>query len=239
MNNASLKVSDLYVYYGEVKALDGVSAEVNYGSVVAVIGSNGAGKTTLLKAISGLIPIRKGIIEFNQKSVIGLAPHKITELGIVQVPEGRHILSEMTVLENLELGAFLEKKTKRIMNRFEEVFNLFPILKSRLRQKGGTMSGGEQQMLALARALMADPELLMLDEPSLGLAPLVVREVFRIIKEINNKGKTILLIEQSARLALKVSNYGFVLENAKVAMSGQTSYLLNHEQIRKIYLGEE
>jgi branched-chain amino acid transport system ATP-binding protein len=234
-----LKVSNLSVYYGMVQGLAGVSLEVKEGQIVSVIGSNGAGKTTLLKAISGLIPYQSGTVEFKQKSIKDLPPHEITKMGIVQVPEGRQILAEMTVLENLEMGAFLERDGEKVSGRFQVVFNIFPILRERLKQRGGSMSGGEQQMLAIARALMADPELLMLDEPSLGLAPLLVKEVFKVIKEINQRGKTILLVEQSANLALKVSEFGFILETGKLAMSGPTSDLLHQEQVRKIYLGEE
>ncbi|MCX5907271.1 MAG: ABC transporter ATP-binding protein [Deltaproteobacteria bacterium] len=234
-----LKVSNLSVYYGKVQGLAGVSLEVSEGEIVSVIGSNGAGKTTLLKAISGLIPFQTGTVEFKQKSIKDLPPHEITRLGVIQVPEGRQILAEMTVLENLEMGAFLERDGKKVKERFEVVFHIFPILKDRLKQRGGLMSGGEQQMLAIARGLMANPELLMLDEPSLGLAPLMVKEVFKVIKEINKRGKTILLVEQSANLALKVSTMGFILETGKVALSGRTSDLLHQEQVRKIYLGEE
>ncbi len=234
-----LNVSNLSVYYGKVQGLAGVSLEVNAGEIVSVIGSNGAGKTTLLKAISGLIPFQNGTIEFKQRPIKDLPPHEITKLGIIQVPEGRQILAEMTVQENLEMGAFLERDGKKVKDRFEVVFHIFPILKNRLKQGGGSMSGGEQQMLAIARALMAEPELLMLDEPSLGLAPLMVKEVFKVIKEINQRGKTILLVEQSANLALKVSQRGFILETGKVALAGRTSDLLNQEQVRKIYLGEE
>jgi branched-chain amino acid transport system ATP-binding protein len=234
-----LKVSNLSVYYGKVQGLAGVSLEVSEGEIVSVIGSNGAGKTTLLKAISGLIPFQAGTVEFKQKPTKDLPPHEITKLGVIQVPEGRQILAEMTVLENLEMGAFLERDGKKVKERFEVVFHIFPILKDRLKQRGGLMSGGEQQMLAIARGLMANPELLMLDEPSLGLAPLMVKEVFKVIKEINQRGKTILLVEQSANLALKVSAMGFILETGKVALSGRTSDLLHQEQVRKIYLGEE
>jgi len=234
-----LKISNLSVYYGMVRGLAGVSLEVNEGQIVSVIGSNGAGKTTLLKAISGLIPYQTGTVEFRQKSIKDLPPHEITKMGIVQVPEGRQILAEMTVLENLEMGAFLERDGEKVRARFKVVFHIFPVLKDRLKQRGGSMSGGEQQMLAIARAMMANPELLMLDEPSLGLAPLMVKEVFKVIKEINQRGKTILLVEQSANLALKASEFGFILETGKLAMSGRTSDLLHQEQVRKIYLGEE
>ncbi len=234
-----LRVTDLFVYYGKVQGLAGVSLAIHEGRIVSVIGSNGAGKTTLLKAISGLVSFQGGTIEFKQNSIKDLPPHEITKLRIVQVPEGRHILGEMTVLENLELGAFLEKDSKKVKDRFAVVFHIFPVLQTRLKQRGGSLSGGEQQMLAIARALMGDPELLMLDEPSLGLAPLMVREVFKIIKEIHQRGKTILLVEQSANLALKASEWGFILENGRVALSGRTSDLLNQEQVRKIYLGEE
>ena len=238
-NNTLLKVSNLYVYYGKVEGLGGVSFGVKDQSIVSVIGTNGAGKSTLLKAISGLVSLKEGTIEFKQKEIQGIPPHEITKLRIIHVPEGRHILSEMTILENLELGAYLEKDKSKIKNRFREVFSLFPILESRLKQRGSTMSGGEQQMLAIGRAMMADPELLMLDEPSLGLAPLNVKIVFDVIKEINSRGKTILLIEQSANLALKVSEQAFILENGKIVLSGNTSDLRNQEQVRRVYLGEE
>jgi branched-chain amino acid transport system ATP-binding protein len=234
-----LNVSNLSVYYGKVQGLAGISLEVYMGEVVSVIGSNGAGKTTLLKAVSGLIPFQTGAIDFKGKPIRNLPPHEITKLGIIQVPEGRQILAEMTVRENLEMGAYLEKNGKKVKNRFQVVFHIFPVLQNRLTQSGGSMSGGEQQMLAIARALMADPELLMLDEPSLGLAPLMVKEVFKVIKEINQRGKTILLVEQSANLALKVAQRGFILETGKVALGGRTSDLLTQEQVRKIYLGEE
>jgi branched-chain amino acid transport system ATP-binding protein len=234
-----LNVSNLSVYYGKVQGLAGISLEVFTGEVVSVIGSNGAGKTTLLKAVSGLIPFQTGAIDFNGKSIRNLPPHEITKLGIIQVPEGRQILAEMTVRENLEMGAYLEKDGKKVKDRFQVVFHIFPVIQNRLNQGGGSMSGGEQQMLAIARALMADPELLMLDEPSLGLAPLMVKEVFKVIKEINQRGKTILLVEQSANLALKVAQRGFILETGKVALGGRTSDLLTQEQVRKIYLGEE
>jgi len=234
-----LNVSNLSVYYGKVQGLAGISLEVFTGEVVSVIGSNGAGKTTLLKAVSGLIPFQTGAVDFKGKSIRNLPPHEITKLGIIQVPEGRQILAEMTVRENLEMGAYLEKDGKKVKDRFQVVFHIFPVIQNRLTQGGGSMSGGEQQMLAIARALMADPELLMLDEPSLGLAPLMVKEVFKVIKEINQRGKTILLVEQSANLALKVAQRGFILETGKVALGGRTSDLLNQEQVRKIYLGEE
>jgi branched-chain amino acid transport system ATP-binding protein len=237
-NNAILQVSNIYVFYGKVESLRGVSFEVEDRSIVSVIGSNGAGKTTLLNAISGLVPLRAGTIEFNRKSLKGLQPHEITKLRIIHVPEGRRILSEMTVLENLELGAYLESNQKKISARMKEVFALFPVLESRLKQRGSTMSGGEQQMLAIGRAMMADPELLMLDEPSLGLAPLIVKDVFTAIKEINSRGKTVLLVEQSANLALKASEHGFILENGRVVLSGTTDELMKDEQVRKIYLGE-
>jgi branched-chain amino acid transport system ATP-binding protein len=234
-----LKISEVWVFYGKVQGLAGVSLEVFPGEIVSVIGSNGAGKTTLLRAISGLIPFQMGTIEFRERSIKGIPPHEIAKLGIIQVPEGRQILAEMTVRENLEMGAFLEKDGKKVKERFDVVFQIFPILKERLRQRGGSMSGGEQQMLAIARALMGEPELLMLDEPSLGLAPLLVKEVFKVIREIHQRGKTILLVEQSANLALKVSERGFILETGKVALSGKTSELRSQEQVRKIYLGEE
>jgi branched-chain amino acid transport system ATP-binding protein len=232
-----LRVSDLHVFYGQVESLRGISLEVRKRSIVSVIGTNGAGKTTLLKAISGLVPIREGTIHFKQKPLRGLPPHQITKFRIVHVPEGRGILGEMTVLENLEMGAYLEGDSKMIRERMQEVFRLFPVLQTRLKQRGSTMSGGEQQMLAIGRALMANPELLLLDEPSLGLAPLAIKGVFMAINQIHDQGKTILLVEQSARLALKAAEYGFILENGKIALSGRTSDLMNQEQVRRIYLG--
>ena len=234
-----LQVSNVHVFYGKVESLRGVSFEVKDRSIVSVIGSNGAGKTTLLKAISGLVPIKEGTIQFNQKPLPGLPPHQITRLRIIHVPEGRRILSEMSVLENLEMGAYLESDSKIMKARMHEVFRLFPVLENRLKQRGSTMSGGEQQMLAIGRAMMADPQLLMLDEPSLGLAPLIIKGVFMAIKQIHSKGKTILLVEQSARLALKAAEFGFILENGKIVLSGPTSDLINQEQVRKIYLGED
>ena len=240
MNNRGLlEVSNVSVFYGNVESLRGISFEVKERSIVSVIGSNGAGKTTLLNAISGLVPIKEGIIKFKETPLWDLQPHQVTKLKIIHVPEGRHILSEMTVLENLEMGAYLESDSKITKERMKEVFSLFPTLERRLKQRGNTMSGGEQQMLAIGRAMMADPELLMLDEPSLGLAPLIVKDVFMAIKKINGKGKTILLVEQSANLALKAAEYGFILENGRIVLSGLTSDLINQEQVRKIYLGEE
>ena len=234
-----LEVANVHVFYGKVESLRGVSFKVRGRSIVSIIGSNGAGKTTLLKAISGLAPIKEGTIQFNQKPLQGLPPHQITKLRIIHVPEGRQILCEMTVLENLEMGAYLEKDSRIVRERMQEVFQLFPLLENRLKQRGSTLSGGEQQMLAIGRALMADPELLMLDEPSLGLAPLMIKGVFMAIKQIRGKGKTILMVEQSARLALKAAEYGFILENGKIALSGPTSDLIHQAQVRKIYLGED
>jgi branched-chain amino acid transport system ATP-binding protein len=235
----ALRLVDLHVSYGQVKSVTGVTFTVDEGSIVAVIGSNGAGKSTLLKAISGLITPESGSIEFRGKSIVNMAPHAIAKLKMIHVPEGRGILTEMSVKENLEMGAYLESNRKKIRQRMKEVCNLFPILDKRLKQKSGTLSGGEQQMLAIARAIMAGPELLMLDEPSLGLAPLVIRDVFNTIRKINREGNTILLMEQSANLALNVAEHAFILENGKVVLSGSTDDLINNEQVRKIYIGED
>lgn len=232
-----LKINDLHTHYGHIWALKGISLSILPGEIVTLIGANGAGKTTTLMSISGAVRSSKGEIEYFGKKIQTLKPHLIAKLGIIQVPEGRNLFNTMTVMENLEIGSFALKDKVNIANKVEEVFALFPILKQRYNQIAGTLSGGQQQMLAIGRALMANPKLLLLDEPSLGLAPLVIEEVFDIIKKLNTAGNTILLVEQNAWKALQVSNRGYVMENGKIALEGASKELLNNELVRKIYLG--
>ncbi len=232
-----LELKNLHVYYGTIEALKGISLKVEKGEIVTLIGANGSGKTTTLRAISGLIKDIKGDILFKGESLVPLAPHQIVGLGISQVPEGRRIFGNLTVRENLLMGAFLEKNRKVTAERMEKVFSIFPRLKERKEQLGGTLSGGEQQMLAIGRALMADPEILLLDEPSLGLAPFLVQEIFNIIQEINEMGKTILLVEQNAHLALKISSRAYVLEVGRLVMEGGSAELAENEEVKKAYLG--
>lgn len=234
-----LKVTDLKTAYGKIEALKGISIEVNEGEIVTLIGANGAGKSTTLKTISGQLVPAAGSIEFLGASIGGVPPHKVTEKGIIQVPEGRRIFSRMTVLENLEMGAYLRNDKDGIKADMEHVFELFPRLRERVAQKGGTLSGGEQQMLAMGRALMARPKLLMLDEPSMGLAPVVVETIFEIIEKLNNDGITILLVEQNANLALSIANRGYVLETGEIKLTGTGRELLSNEDVRKAYLGED
>jgi len=233
-----LKVADLYVNYGKIEAIRGIEFAVNEGELVAVIGANGAGKTTTLRTISGLIQPVKGSIRFMDEEIAGMPPSKVTARGVVQVPEGRRIFPQMTVRENLEMGAYLRKDTAGIKKDFDWVMSLFPRLEERLSQKGGTLSGGEQQMLAMARALMTQPKLLMLDEPSMGLAPVIVEIIFSIIKKLHDEGVTILLIEQNANLALAIADFGFVLETGTVKLQGTGAELMANEDVRKAYLGE-
>lgn len=232
-----LELKNLHVYYGTIEALKGISLKVEKGEIVTLIGANGSGKTTTLRAISGLIKDIKGDILFKGESLVPLPPHQIVGLGISQVPEGRRIFGNLTVRENLLMGAFLEKNRKVKAERMEKVFSIFPRLKEREEQLGGTLSGGEQQMLAIGRALMADPEILLLDEPSLGLAPYLVQEIFKIIQEINQMGKTILLVEQNAHLALKISSRAYVLEVGRLVMEGNSGELAENEEVKKAYLG--
>lgn len=231
-----LKVEELHVYYGAIHAIKGISFEVNKGETVSLIGTNGAGKTTTLKAISGLLP-SKGDIQFMGKSLKGLSPFARARLGIAHSPEGRGVFSEMSVLENLELGAYTKKNKSEIADDLEMCFSLFPRLKERSKQAAGTLSGGEQQMLAISRALMIRPELLILDEPSLGLAPIIVQQIFSIIADLNKKGMTILLVEQNANMALKYSDRAYVLETGNILLSNSSKDLLNDEQIKRSYLG--
>lgn len=232
-----LKINDINVYYGNIHALKGVSLNINQGEIVTLIGANGAGKSTLLKTISGLLKPKNGQILFDGKSIGGNVAQAIVKKGISQVPEGRRVFSNMTVEENLELGAYLRKDKQGIREDFEKVFNLFPILRERRKQQSGTLSGGEQQMLAMGRALMARPRLLLLDEPSMGLAPLLVKTIFRIIAEINKSGTTILLVEQNANMALSIADRAYVIETGKIVVSGTSEELNQSDRIRMAYLG--
>ena len=232
-----LKINDINVFYGAIHAIKGASLEVNEGEIVTLIGANGAGKSTILRTISGLLKPKGGSIEFEGRDIAGLPAHEIVKCGISQVPEGRRIFAEMTVLENLELGAFTRKDKDGIKEDMEMVFNRFPRLKERISQLAGTLSGGEQQMLAMGRALMSHPKLLMLDEPSMGLAPILVEQIFDIIRELHKAGTTILLVEQNAQAALSVADRGYVLETGKVVTTGTGHELLESPAIKKAYLG--
>jgi len=233
---ALLEVHDLHTYYGNIAALKGISLEVNDGEVVTLIGSNGAGKSTTLRSISGLTPPREGTIKFDGKEIGETPPQEIVRLGISQAPEGRRCFSRMSVRENLELGAFL-RRDERISGDLDRVYHLFPRLKEREKQKAGTMSGGEQQMLAIGRALMSNPRLLLLDEPAMGLAPVLVERIYETIAEINRQGTTILLVEQNANFALDVSKRGYVLETGTVALSDESQALRENPEVQRAYLG--
>ncbi len=237
MKKISLKIDNLTVSYGSIKALKGINIQVREGEIVALLGANGAGKTTTLKALSGIVAKEDGSIDFYDKSITNLSPEKITSLGIVQSPEGRQVFPDITVEENLRVGAFTVKSKKEINRNFERVYKYFPILLERKKQLAGTLSGGEQQMLAIARALMASPKVLLLDEPSLGLAPLIVKTIFEIIKEINDEGTTVLIIEQNALQTLKIADYAYVLEVGEISMEGKASELIQDERLLKAYLG--
>ena len=232
-----LKVDDINVYYGTIHALKGISFEVNQGEIVTLIGANGAGKTTTLRTISGLMHPKTGSISFLDKNILKTGPNKIVEMGLCHVPEGRRIFANLTVLENLEMGAYIRTDKKGIKDDYEIVFTRFPRLKERIKQIGGTLSGGEQQMLAMGRALMARPKLLVLDEPSMGLAPLFVSEIFSIVKDINKSGTTILIVEQNANLALSIANRAYVLETGKIIIAGDAKELASSPEIKKAYLG--
>jgi len=235
-----LHIEDLDTYYGYVHALKGITLDVETGEIVTLIGANGAGKSTTLRAISGLIPIRGGSISFDGQPLNGVPAHKIVERGVSHAPEGRHIFGTLTVTENLNMGAYiLGKDQDAITRNRERVFKLFPRLEERRRQLGGTLSGGEQQMLTIGRALMASPRLLLLDEPSLGLAPLLVRLIFDTIREINAAGVTVLLVEQNARAALKIAHRAYVMETGRITLAGNAAELLADERVRKAYLGEQ
>lgn len=232
-----LRVDSLQVYYGGIHALKGVSLQVEAGQIVTLIGANGAGKSTTLRAIVGLVKPRSGSIQFGDEELVKMSTHEIIRQGIGVSPEGRHVFPNLTVLENLELGAY-HQSPKVFLEQFEWVCSLFPRLRERQKQLAGTLSGGEQQMVALGRALMSQPKLVLLDEPSLGLAPLVVEEVFRTIQTINERGATILLVEQNAMAALNVAHYAYVLETGRVILEGEGRMLLQDERVRKAYLGE-
>ncbi len=233
-----LEIKNLQVGYGAIPALHGISLSVKAGSIVTLIGANGAGKTTTLKAVSGLLKVQAGEILYEGRNIANLPPHQIVKLGLSHVPEGRMIFTNLTVLENLQLGAYLQKDRHVVRRELEHIFALFPRLKEREQQIAGTLSGGEQQMLAIGRALMSRPKLLLLDEPSLGLAPLLVKTIFEKIVEINRQqGLTILLVEQNANLALEISHFGYVLETGKVVLSGNSTALRQNPQVKSAYLG--
>lgn len=232
-----LKITDLNVYYGAIHALKSMNFEVNKGEIVTLIGANGAGKTTTLHAISGLVKVSSGSIKLNDEELTAVNADKIVGRGLAQVPEGRRVFSSMTVYENMMMGAFTRKDTKTIEEDIERMYIKFPRLKERRKQLAGTMSGGEQQMLAIARALMSNPKILLMDEPSMGLAPILVDEIFNIIRETNESGMTILLVEQNAHKALSVANRAYVLETGKIIMSGDAKELLNDDRVRQAYLG--
>jgi branched-chain amino acid transport system ATP-binding protein len=235
---ALLVLDDVHAYYGNIHALKGVSLEVNEGEIVTLIGSNGAGKSTTLKTISGLLRPRAGSITFQDEMLNGVPPHRIVSRGISQSPEGRRVFARMTVAENLEMGAFQRSKGADLVEDFDRVYTLFPRLKERLTQKAGTLSGGEQQMLAIGRALMARPRLLLLDEPSMGLAPVLVELVFETIKTINSQGTTVLLVEQNALMALGVARRGYILQTGEIVLADTAERLAKNDEVRKAYLGE-
>jgi branched-chain amino acid transport system ATP-binding protein len=234
---ALLEVTDIHTFYGNIEALKGVTVEVEEGECVTLIGSNGAGKSTTLRSVSGLTPPRQGSIRFNGREITETPPQDIVAMGVAQSPEGRHVFPRMTVNENLLLGAYLRRDHAEIASDLERVYDLFPRLKERERQKGGTMSGGEQQMLAIGRALMARPTLLLLDEPSMGIAPILVERIYETIAEINRQGTTILLVEQNANFALDVSSRGYVLETGRVALADQSAALRENPEVQRAYLG--
>lgn len=232
-----LILNNIHVYYGAIHALKGISLEVNKGEIVTLIGSNGAGKSTCLKTISGLLRPKEGVLTFKENNLTTVSAPEIVSRGISHVPEGRRIFANMSVSENLDLGAYLRKDKAAIKGDLEKIFEIFPRLKERRRQLAGTLSGGEQQMLAMGRALMSKPELLLLDEPSMGLAPILVKQIFEIIQNINSQGTTILLVEQNARMALSVASRAYVIETGKIVLAGNAKELMESEEIRKAYLG--
>ncbi len=238
-----LRLENIHTFYGPIEAVKGIDLEVKGGEIICLIGSNGAGKSTTLMTISGILRPAAGTISFEGRRINDLPPHMIVGLGISQVPEGRRIFPRLTVMENLDMGAYsagnsgVRDKT-RTKDQLERVLSLFPVLRERQKQQGGTLSGGEQQMLAIARALMSNPKVLLLDEPSLGLAPIIVSKIFRIVREINNEGVTVLLVEQNAHAALSLSSRGYVLESGRITLQGTGEELLRNEQVKKAYLGE-
>ncbi len=237
MAEPMLKIDNIDVYYGAIHALKGISLEVKEGEIVTLIGANGAGKSTTLRTISGLLKPKTGSITFLGQDIAGVRAHEIVKKGISQVPEGRRVFAEMTVMENLDLGAFVRKDKAGIQQDLKHVFELFPRLEERKNQSAGTLSGGEQQMLAMGRALMSRPKLLLLDEPSMGLAPLLIKEIFNIIVDINKSGTTVLLVEQNANMALSIAHRAYVLETGRITLSGSAKELAASEDVRKAYLG--
>ncbi len=235
---AILEVKNLRVSYGVIEAIKGVSFEVEQGEIIALIGANGAGKTTVMQTINGLLPAKEGQVFLDGENITNIPAHRIILKGMTQVPEGRRIFQELTVFDNLMLGAYTRKDKKEFRATLESVYEKFPILSERNKQIAGTLSGGEQQMLAMGRALMSHPRILLLDEPSMGLSPLYVNEIFQIIKEINEAGTTVLLVEQNAKKALSIANRAYVLETGRIVLSGDAKELMNDESIRKAYLGE-
>ncbi|HET7518020.1 MAG TPA: ABC transporter ATP-binding protein [Actinomycetes bacterium] len=239
MDEALLDVKDIHVFYGSIEAVKGLSFHVNRGEIVSLIGANGAGKTTTLRTVSGLLRPREGAIFYEGQRIDLLPAHEVVGLGVAQSPEGRRIFPRMTVRENLDMGAFIRRDATGQREDMDRIMDLFPILKERSRQAAGTLSGGEQQMLAMGRALMARPRLLLLDEPSMGLAPLVVQTIFDTIRDINSQGMTVLLVEQNAAQALSLAHRGYVIETGRIVLEDEASSLLENEQVRKAYLGEE
>ena len=235
---AMLEIKDLEVYYGMIQAIKGISFEVNEGEVIALIGANGAGKTTILHTISGLIAPKKGSITFEGQEITKIPAHKIVENGLAQVPEGRRVFPSLSVLQNLKLGAYTRKDKKEIDDTLKMIYERFPRLEERKNQPAGTLSGGEQQMLAMGRALMSKPRIILMDEPSMGLSPIFVNEIFDIIKHVSASGTTVLLVEQNAKKALSIADRGYVLETGKIVKEGKASDLLNDEAVKKAYLGE-
>ena len=234
---ALLEVQDIQVYYGMIQALKGVSFSVNEGEVIALIGANGAGKTTTLHTVTGLLRAKSGHIIYDGQDITKVPPHKIVTMGMAHVPEGRRVFANMTVLQNLKMGAFTRSDKNEIDATIEKVYKRFPRLKERQNQTAGTLSGGEQQMLAMGRALMSRPKLMMLDEPSMGLAPILVDQIFDIVKELNQSGVTILLVEQNAQMALSIANRGYVLETGRIVLSSDADELLHNDAVKKAYLG--
>ena len=235
---AMLEVKDLQVYYGVIQALKGISFEVNQGEVIALIGANGAGKTTTLQTLTGIIPSKAGSITFEGKKKTKIPAHKIVEMGMAHVPEGRRVFADMTVYENLLMGAYTRKDKNEIAQSLANVYKRFPRLEERKNQRAGTLSGGEQQMLAMGRALMSKPRIILMDEPSMGLSPIFVNEIFNIIKEVSEGGTTVLLVEQNAKKALSIADRAYVLETGNITLSGKAEDLLNDESVQKAYLGE-
>ena len=235
---AMLEIKDLQVYYGVIQAIKGVNFEVNEGEVIALIGANGAGKTTILHTITGLLEARKGTVTFDGKDITKVPAHKIVTMGIAHVPEGRRVFANLSVLQNLKMGAYTRKDKNEIEQTLQTVYKRFPRLEERQNQLAGTLSGGEQQMLAMGRALMSHPRILLMDEPSMGLSPIFVNEIFDIIKEVSAGGTTVLLVEQNAKKALSISNRAYVLETGNIVLEGKAKELLNNDSIKKAYLGE-